>query len=135
MTAYWDEKSGEVRALGGLSMSDDAFIERLVAIEEQVYRDVSLCVGDREVPSMWRERLLNLMARYTVRRPIPSVPGGGDLEARVLRDSPMITWLHAAFHALARERIETRFGLLTDDPRDNVTRRDDYDAEGETHHG
>lgn len=40
----------------------------------------------------------------------------------------MIDSLHSLFHLVASRKIKTRFGLLSDDPRGNVERRDAHDA-------
>lgn len=45
------------------------------------------------------------------------------------RSSRLIEELHSAFHAVARRRVQTRFGFLTDSPRQIVHARDAHDAE------
>ena len=41
-----------------------------------------------------------------------------------MRGSQLIASLHSAFHEVASRRIDTRFGLLSDDPEGILKRRD-----------
>lgn len=120
MTAYFDTLRSTIAEWSDLD--DEGFLDALRILEEKVIETVSLCTGDREFPDGLREKIMTIVALERS----DYAPAGK--RALVLRDSPMISSLHSAFHELAVIRIETRFGILSDDPADNVFRRDNHDT-------
>ncbi len=104
--------------------------EDLVAAEEQVYKDVTRITGDREFPGDLREKILGAMA-------VGFVWQGGDLPipqnagwiARNMKYSAGIEAVHELFHELARRRVQTRFGVLSDSPTQMSLLRDEHDED------
>ena len=125
MTAFFDDIAKQVSALG-----DHNFINQLIQIEQDLARTVSLATGDREFPEYHRERIQNIIAIRGI-QPVPGVPvNQKQLElAEMMHYSELVTELHSAFHKLASERIQTRFGMLFDDPFGITILRDAHDAE------
>jgi hypothetical protein len=109
------------------------FLEHVRDIEAGVFVNVSRLVGDREFPNDLRERVLGVFATRAVHQPYPlPAPQEAEEEVRALRYSPCLEALHDAFHDVARRRVETRFGLLSDHPGHDLERRDAHDR-GEDH--
>lgn len=104
--------------------------EDLLAAEEQVYKDVVRITGDREFPDDLREEILCAMAVGFVWQsgdlPIPQDAGW---IARNMRYSVGIEKVHELFHELARRRVETRFGILSDSSTQMSLLRDEHDEE------
>ena len=128
MTSYFDKAQNAVSALSEVSSDDTFFMVGLALIEKKVIDDVNLATGDREFPEEWRERIQGCIAVHRVAPPtIPNL--AAESYAKTTRSSEMISIVHRLFHHMASERIETRFGLLTDSPTDIVKRRDAHDEE------
>jgi hypothetical protein len=129
MTAYFDDLRRKVADLVASTSTDKVLVERVVRLEEGVIDTVDLCTGDREFPTSYRERIQGIIAVHRL------VPAGCTLPTShaqdyllTMKDHRLFDHLHSAFHDLASERIRTRFGVLTDDPADNVMRRDNHDT-------
>lgn len=131
MTSYFDEMTTRVcEASEAAGSNDKRFIEELASIEQEVARDVSLCVGDREFPDTWRDKALGILATKSVAKLSGLEPTQHAVEfAATVRDSELLVALHSLFHRVAVERIKTRFGFLSDDPRGNWKRRDAHAEE------
>jgi hypothetical protein len=128
VTSYFDNLRSEVSMLAKLA--DEDFIRELAELETKVAGVVSLCVGDREFPDDLREKAMGILAVKTVAQHFPHVPPVAQVreEAIMFRESRMVENLHSFFHEVARRRINTRFGYLSDSPEGNVKRRDSYDS-------
>jgi len=94
-------------------------------IEEIRVHEINLVTGDREFPDEARELIQCLIAvlGISVYRPTPmslqsATTGGYSRLARELR---------AVFAEVATTRIETRFGVLTDNPCEILALRDAHD--------
>jgi hypothetical protein len=125
MTAFFDDIAKQVSAL-----ADHDFINQLIQIEQELVRTVSLVTGDREFPEAHREKIQGIIAVRAI-QPVPDflVNKKQKEMAEMMHYSELVAELHGAFHALASERIETRFGMLYDDPFGVNILRDAHDAE------
>lgn len=127
MTGYFDDASRAVRDVPR-TLSEDAFIAAVAAIEEPIVRDVTLNTGDREFPDDLREKILGIIATQAVYSHA-GLPPTEDARWTVItmHYSSLIEALHSAFHALARRRLATRWGRWYDSPRANLVARKDHD--------
>lgn len=125
MTAYFDQLNSNVHSVSCACPDSELFLEALAEIEMEVIETVNLVTGDREFPADLRERIQGLIAINAVNNGW----GKADRKASVARLSPLFQELHSAFHDVASRRHQTRFGMLTDSPRDILTRRDVHDDE------
>lgn len=130
MSSYFDARTREVAEAAEQFEQDASFLARVQEIEEKVFGDVARITGDREFPSRMREQAMNLCALQSAR--VIGECRNPKAEARALatRSSAMIEALHSLFHEVARARIQTRFGLLSDDPIGDAERRDAEDTAG-----
>lgn len=130
MTSYFDDAVRDahnaIRQFDGTSGEDD--LEALAEVEARVIADVNLVTGDREFPDSLREEIQGAIATHRVRSP-DGIPTKGDEYARMVSRSSLIDRLHTLFHEVASQRIQTRFGLLSDNPKVNLALRDDHDGE------
>ena len=99
----------------------------LPAIEATRVHVVNLVTGDREFPDDARELVQGLIAVLGVSVYLPSpmslegaTTGGYSRLARELR---------TVFSEIAKAEIETRFGVLTDDPWQILIHRSTYDSD------
>jgi hypothetical protein len=99
-----------------------------VEVEKEVIHYVSLVTGDREFPPDLREEAQRTIALWSL-GPL------GKLKPRpeavqyyeTMNLSRLLSDLHSFFHKVAALRLESRFGILSDDPLDILIRRDDED--------
>lgn len=107
----------------------DNFINAVAEIETELIRDVTLAVGDREFPADLREKAMSLIAQWHVGTHAGLAPMQKAVEfTKAMLMSELVDRMHSLFHEIASRRTRTRFGLLSDHPRDIVDRRDDHDA-------
>lgn len=132
MTAYFDDLRREISELSRVHEDDDNFLLAAAAVEARVIETVRLVTGDREFPDDLREKIMGHVAVLAIDLAPGLPPTRGRERARVCRDSPLLEALHDDFHALARRRIVTRFGLMLDDPSGILRRRDAHDGGDET---
>ncbi len=128
MTSFFDTISHEIR--NAADQEDDAaFLETVVQAEAQMYRTVTAITGDREFPDDLRHRILGVLASRAVYQPgrLP-IPEDARESVLTLRYSDAVEGVHSLFHELAQRRIETRFGLLSDNPAEMLVRREDHDT-------
>ena len=123
MTAYWDVLRCEVQDASQLS--DDNFVETVIAIETRVIRAVSLTTGDREFPDDLRQQIQGVLAahaidpgRHLFERPSTEL---ANARARAwlltTRSSILLEELHRSFHRVGERRAVNRYdGYFTDDP-------------------
>lgn len=97
-------------------------------VEEEVIHAVLYLTGDREFPALFRERVLNAIAQYRHFCIVPAVPTKGRVYSRYDQKSFLIDILFQIFTEVANRNIETRFGTLTVDPREDARRRDSEDG-------
>jgi hypothetical protein len=127
MTHVFDEALRQIRHVSADSKkwgadADDIFLERLTAIERHLAAEALRLADDTEFPPDLAQAIRECVAALSVSpADSPAQPFGAQ-QAVVLHTSPMLTQLHELFHELARRRVTTRFGLLTDDPHDNALR-------------
>src|SRR5437899_3118341 len=135
MTAFFDAAAREVGTYAATFKDDEeAFLRAIGWLEAGIIRDITRLTGDREFPDDLREKILGDIVLWRV--------GAGELpethgrrNAREFRDSVLIERLHDRFHELARRRVVTRFGLLTDDPHQSLLLRQEWETERATHYG
>ena len=133
MTQVFDEAARQVRNASegsrrwGLA-ADEVFLDRVGAIERHLAAEALLLVADREFPADLAQAIRECISTLSVApEDTPAQPIGAE-QALVLRNSPMLTQLHSLFHEVATRRLDTRFGLLSDDPHDNAVRLRRFDA-------
>jgi len=124
MSSYFDKWDLEVAEIE----NDENFHSQLAAMEEPRLRQVNLVTGDREFPDDLREKIQNIVATWAFSGPLPPTHRATEY-ASSCRNSQLSIELHSAFHEVARRRIETRFGMLSDSPSQILALRDEYDEE------
>lgn len=129
MSYYFEDVAAEIAEAAARYTSDDAFLLHVADLEGDVWQVVSLCVGDREFPDEFRQEALSISAIHTVRPIAAGIEPLADTvaHARAGRWSPMVSKLGDLFARVRKSKIETRFGVLSDDPREIVSRRDAHD--------
>lgn len=130
MTTYFDEKIQRVAESAERCAGNDAgFLENVRILESMVVHNALLCSGDREFPDDLRGEIMAAVAIDGIYCPGPLPPMDKTKnKVLALRKSILIDSLHAIFHKLADRRITARFGLWTDDPEENIKRRDRHDV-------
>lgn len=122
MTGYFDtaerEAAEAARAFG---------LDAVALVEERVIADVNLITGDREFPDDLRERIQGCIAVCRAKCP-SGIPTKGERYVEMVKRSKLLGELHSLFHEVARRRVRTRFGFLSDNPRASVVARDDHDG-------
>jgi len=128
MSSYFDERQGWVGDIG-LGVTGEAFLNAVADIEDPVVEAVNLVTGDREFPEDLRQRIQGTIAIHAL-RPSPGLEPSGRTKDRVkaCRLSTLLSTLHSDFHEVASRRVETRFGLLGDNPEDILKRRRQCDG-------
>lgn len=132
MSSYFDKASGDVRDCPREPEED--FIKAVKEIENRVVHDCVLVCGDREFPEDLRQQINGHIALLTLgyENLVPSENGLNYL--KLVKCSRLINQLHEDFHDVARRRIQTRFGLLCDNPKAILNNRDAFIADhGATH--
>ena len=128
MSSYFDAAARAVREAGDHEPSDAEFLESVVEIERQMFREITAVTGDREFPDDLRQKMLGAFAVESLYQPgrVP-VPEKAREYVLMMRSSRVLDSLHELFHELARRRIVTRFGWLSDSPTQIRVLRDDHD--------
>ncbi len=129
MSSYFDRWDREVRDAAMDHPRDFEFLEAVIAIEQSRVREISLVTGDREFPDALRERIQGAIAVHAVSIQMPDQCEKARSYTRSTRASALSGQLHSLFHEVAGARIETRFGLLNDDPAYMLVLRDEYEEE------
>lgn len=130
MSSYFDTKTHAVNEASDKATDDKEFIRQVCEIERQLIRDVTLAAGDREFPADLREKAMALIARWHVGTFAGLPPTDEALKYALLtKMSELVDTMHSLFHDVARRRVQTRFGQLSDHPADIVNRRDEHDSE------
>lgn len=133
MSSYFDAMQREVCEAGERIEGDEEFLAAAAEIEGRLFRDVCAITGDREFPDELREKILGAFARRSIWVPEGSPSASERNRERVLglRCSRVVEDIHDLFHDVARSRTLTRFGFLSDSPRMDAIRRDEYDNPSE----
>lgn len=127
MSSYFDSFDSQVREISKSCKTDDQFLRELKNAETVLIRNVSYCCGDKHFPENFREKIMSLVAVYQV-DPQDQTREANSW-AKALKQSKLSTELHSAFHEVAAAKIQTPYGLLTDNPQENVTSRDTWAKE------
>ena len=130
MSSYFDELNRKVAQAAEDHESDEDFLVELMVIEGDLYHDVTRFTGDREFPDDLRERIMGMFAVKGVFQPgYTPIPERAADYALATRSSLLVEDMHDFFHDVARRRVLTRFGLLSDHPKFDGDRRDREDVE------
>jgi hypothetical protein len=129
MTAYFDDLARQVRELDASLRDDEAFVREVTALENSVIHVVTLATGDREFPEELRERIQGIIALWKLDWEDLKLKAKAREWLLNVRESRLFNELHRVFHDVARQKIKTRFGYLSDDPSGIVQRRDAYDQD------
>lgn len=129
MSSYFDAKTYAVSEASDKATSDEDFVQQVAEIERRLIEDVTFTVGDREFPSDLREKAMSLIAQWHVGTHATLAPRDEAIQYLITcRISDLVERMHSLFHEVASRRIRTRFGFLSDHPKDIRDRRDDHDA-------
>lgn len=126
MTAYFDQLAAEI---------DKADLETAIEIENRMVATISMACGDRQFPDHMRELIMTCIACNQMVPSYATCPDDGSANQQaikyfeILGTSKLLGELHGLFHTLASMRVQTRFGLLLDDPEEIVRSRDLHDSE------
>ena len=132
MSSYFDSK---VKMISDYSRDVNGDFgklrERVETIEEVMGTEVSLVTGDREFPDDLREKIMGLLATQAVYEVVSDLPPTRKaLEyLKATHTSVLLDSLHSVFHEVARRRIQTRFGMLSDSPTHILVIREDWERE------
>ena len=137
MSSYFDKFNRQVRELSQETRgNDEAFLKGLMELEKPLVRTCELFAGDRDTPEDIRKAVIGCILTNEVRYEggdfLGSHVGGVLLEsdgaqyACACRSSKLSQELHSLFHDIASRRIQTRYGLVMDDPEAAVKARDAY---------
>lgn len=127
MSSYFDDFDRQVRQFAN-DYDDDGFLQCTAEAEQAMFEDVAAVTGDREFPHDLRERIMNAFAIESV-KPTPTPLRSAIEYVLRTRSSRVSGTVHSLFHELASRRIQTRFGLLSDDPYDIFVRRAEWEDE------
>jgi hypothetical protein len=130
MTSFFDDYDREVTEAS--QQDDKSFLSHLGSIEEGLIKWIYLCCGDRQFPADMRERIMGIIAVHRIELGCKCAPSEDTNDnaveyAKATRSSKLVSELHSAFHKLASSRYKTRFGILGDNPKTIIMRRDDHD--------
>ena len=128
MSSYFDALSREIAELADQDRGDEEFIFEVIKVEERLYADVTAITGDREFPDDLREKIMGVFAVWGIYQP-GKLPISSKAEQFLLfsKCSEAVESIHELFHDLARRRIQTRFGLLSDNPTQIALLREEHD--------
>lgn len=131
MSSYFDTKSREVDNVPREPKTD--YIRAVATIERSVIDDVVLVAGDREFPADLREKIMGAIAKWHVGNYPETLPPNSKAIDYLLslHMSELVETMHGIFHEVASRRIMTRFGRLSDHPKDILNRRDEHDGGNE----
>lgn len=130
MSSYFDAMAREILEADESRPGNEEFLAAVIAVEERLWREVTRVTGDREFPNDLREKVLGEFARHAVYQPegVP-MPWKAREFVLSLRCSRVLEHVHELFHDVARRRITTRFGRLSDSPTQILALREEYDQE------
>lgn len=127
MSSYFDNLSSRVSEVP--REPAEKFIYSVAEIERSMIDDVVLVAGDREFPPLLREAIMSTIAKWHIGTYAGLEPTPKAIEyALSLQMSGLVEHMHDIFHQVARLRVVTRFGMLSDHPKDILHRRDDHDS-------
>ena len=114
MSSYFDERQRIVREN----------FDCIADVEEEVKRDVLLIAGDSETPEGIRDAIVNTVHGFAFQ--LVTGPTKGTETSKMMHISQLISELHILFHDIAKKRVQTRFGGLSDKPDCILARRNKY---------
>jgi len=136
MSSYFDEINREVRTIAQFTKEDsEAFLNELMRLEGHMKDDCLQLAGDRETPDDIRQKIIETIALHEIRYEGGEFLGDktGACEATrtavACRYSQLVTEMHSLFHTIASQRIQTRYGIIMDNPAADVRARNLHDAE------
>lgn len=116
MTSYFDELTKQV-SFASVERSDEAtFISKVDEIERRARRAVEAVAKLSSFPEDLRDEIARAIAKSTTER-------ARDYRL-LMRSSEMVSDLHSIFHEIASRKIQTQFGVLSDDPAGTLKRLD-----------
>ena len=121
MSSYFDNAVRKILDLDQTE-SDAGFLAKAQEVEDEVIQEVILALADPEIPKGFLDHTQNLIARWAV-----SCSEKGQRHLMMTRGSRLLSDLHVLFHRLAEARIQTRFGLILDDPRAIIRCRGEHE--------
>jgi len=129
MSSYFDNLS---RRVGEASKqhpritfyTDDAFLRAVAEIEKEMIEDIRAITSDYEFPEHLRDKADEIIADWH----ILNSNKAKDM-ALVLRLSELVEKMHNHFHDVGSSRIATRWGRLSDNPRDMMARLNEWEEE------
>jgi hypothetical protein len=122
MSSYFDAADREVRTLSSAAGKDTgAFLTSLIEVEKRLIKDSLTFARDEQTPKVVRENLISAIADYQVvfaGGEFVDGPGltDGTRMAAASRRSFLSTQLHSLWHQIASMRLQTRYGLVMDNP-------------------
>lgn len=126
MSSYFDEMARDVSLIDATIFNDDEYVEEVAKYERQVHEDVSAVMAAPEFPTDLRERVEEVFEYSMVYRPDGGkVPEMARTHVLVCLYSRAIENLHSIFHDVARRRVQTSFGLLSDHPAHDRQRKEE----------
>jgi hypothetical protein len=127
MSSYFDKFDSEVAQMSRYTPDDDAFLRDLESMEACMARDCELFAGDIETPQDVRECIMAVIALGSVEHS----PRAREM-AVCMKRSQLSQDMHGLFHDIARMHYSMRYGIVFDDPKAAVDRRD-LDVEEREH--
>ncbi len=133
MSSYFDKFDREVRQLAQDTRgSDEQFLLQLKQLEATMIKTCELFAGDIDTPDDIRQAVIACIALNQVRYEggdflgDSTGPSQGAQHAMCCKSSQLSHEMHSLFHDIARRRIETRYGLVMDNPEHAVRMRDQW---------
>lgn len=139
MSSYFDKFDKEVGDMGRDETDNETFLYWMMLKEGEMVRDCELLAGDLDTPEDIRQAIIRCIltnkVHYEGGDKLGSHIGGvwcesiGARNAVVSRYSTLSRELHSLFHSIASRRIETRYGMIADNPAAAVRARDRHAEE------
>lgn len=133
MSSYFDKFDREARVLAdSFRGNDEGFLKALMGLEAGMIKTCELLAGDIDTPDDVRQSIIGCLAVHAIRY------NGGDFlgdetgaseaarYAVCCKRSKLSSELHSLFHTIASKRIQTRYGMILDNPEYAVKARDQW---------
>lgn len=108
MTSYFDELTRQVSFASVERSNEATFIGKVDEIELRTRRAVEAVAKLPGFPEDLRDKIARAIERSTTER--------AQNYRLLMRSSEMVNDLHSIFHEIASRKIQTQFGVLSDDP-------------------
>lgn len=139
MSSYFDKFDRMVSDIARDETDNETFLFWLMDAEKTMVRDCELLAGDRDTPEDVRREIIKCIltnkVHYEGGDKLGSHIGGiwcpsiGAQRAVISKQSALSKELHSLFHTIASRRIETRYGVIMDNPAAAVMARDRHAEE------